>query len=555
MARQNSFNLFDKGFNGLLEDEDEEEKAEYNPNLYSEGFEDEGESWGDINYEVNYNPIVPQHRVLKNDPKPEPVLPPKPSIINQKYFNIKPEEKKIKTQVPKAAEDLTKTVTAKIQDLNEEIKRVKAESEQYKRLKILYDEKMRQYTKEKDDFIKLEQSIKAEIEEFNDTEIEKYKKELKVHERNQKVLASIPNKKERDEIEALKAMQARIKEEGVVKHNRYKINKERVLKLIGEAKVKKNELLQRLETLDLMSPGQSITNNPKGYSGQETGLSHRNSPDDSENFGAGKRINKSFSETFGNVENTAKDYKNYGQETENNIKTNNNTYKAPLDPGTRHYSANKSKSFTDPPKTPEFSDILGLNTPEPSISSKPDPEKMTFLEPEELKTPETSEIIPVVDSKVFPDGRIINYYESGHKETMHPNGTKKEEYPNGYIVTFYTNSDVKQVFPNGKVLYFYAEANTTHTSLPSGLQIIRFGNGQIEKHYPNGSKKIKYIDGTVKTITTEGAEETIYPDNTIEALTASNERIITHPGGHKELISNGIKKRIYTDGSYKILKK
>ena len=117
---------------------------------------------------------------------------------------------------------------------------------------------------------------------------------------------------------------------------------------------------------------------------------------------------------------------------------------------------------------------------------------------ESAHTPEISEKIPLLDHKTFPDGRILKLYESGHRETIFPNNTRKEEYPNGYSVLFYANKDIKQVFPDGRIVYYYSEQSTSHTSYPDGSKLIRFGTGQTEKHYQDGSKKIKYLDGTIK---------------------------------------------------------
>ena len=39
----------------------------------------------------------------------------------------------------------------------------------------------------------------------------------------------------------------------------------------------------------------------------------------------------------------------------------------------------------------------------------------------------------------------------------------------------------------GTTTYFYKEAQTTHITYRSGMQLIHFANQQMEKHYPDGS--------------------------------------------------------------------
>ena len=64
-------------------------------------------------------------------------------------------------------------------------------------------------------------------------------------------------------------------------------------------------------------------------------------------------------------------------------------------------------------------------------------------------------------------------------------------FPDGYTVVYFNNQDIKQTYPDGKVVYFFAEARTTQTTYTDNLQVFKFQNGQIEKHFPDGTKEIK----------------------------------------------------------------
>ena len=565
MAKNSTGNLFDKAFADLLEaNVSEKHESEYNPNLYSESFDDEGECWGDINSNVLYqNPDPVPAIVPKVKPREVAMHPPKDSLLVKKYFSDKTEKKPVPKPQIKPQEDSLKEIKIKIEELNEEIKNVKKEGDEFKRLTILCDEKKRLIAKEQEELERFEELINNEIEEVNEKELEKFKREAKVHERNQKLLQNLPNKKERDEIEKLRSLMAKVKEEGTMMKNRYKLNRDRVTKQLEDAKSKKEELIQRLEKIDSIASAQGSQSpipiqvpafksipesqtpkfsipdlispaNPRPKAEQEIKTNQKSillPPSETQTIQVKPHMHKSKS--------TTQDFDlNIFEDTRPNAPAGNSYIQQNVDllelevPSGRHNTAPAVKR--------------------PSAENIEKDSKN--FEPEALKFPDSTEHIPVIDTKTFDDGRIAMLYESGHKEMVYPNGTKKEEYPNGYSVNFYVNSDVKQVFPDGKILYFYAEANTTHACFPNGSEIIRFGNGQVEKHYADGSKKIKYTDGTIKMIRKSGEVETIYPDSTREIVGLLGERVVYHPGGHKEIICNGVIKRVYSNGGSKILR-
>lgn len=40
------------------------------------------------------------------------------------------------------------------------------------------------------------------------------------------------------------------------------------------------------------------------------------------------------------------------------------------------------------------------------------------------------------------------------------------------------------------MVYYFAEAQTTQTTFPDKLQVFKFSNNQIEKHFPDKTKEI-----------------------------------------------------------------
>ena len=74
--------------------------------------------------------------------------------------------------------------------------------------------------------------------------------------------------------------------------------------------------------------------------------------------------------------------------------------------------------------------------------------------------------------------------------------------------------DKEQIFP-GKTnqVYFFNESKIIQTTIPDKIQVFKFENGQIEKHYINGIKEIIFPNGNIKKIYQDGTEENLYNDD------------------------------------------
>ena len=132
-----------------------------------------------------------------------------------------------------------------------------------------------------------------------------------------------------------------------------------------------------------------------------------------------------------------------------------------------------------------------------------------FVIPKKYKA-NNGEIINTIDS----DGKIINIYNNNKKEIIFKSGVRKEIFMDGYQLVHFPNGDMKQKFfgKDEKVIYYYNETNTVQTTFKNGLNIFKFNNGQIEKHYPDGSKFIIYTNGIKRKISKNGKEEMIIPN-------------------------------------------
>ena len=134
-----------------------------------------------------------------------------------------------------------------------------------------------------------------------------------------------------------------------------------------------------------------------------------------------------------------------------------------------------------------------------------------FIIPEQYKIIDNGKIINSINS----DGKKINIYENNKKEIIFQSGVRKEIFPDGYQLIHFPNGDMKQKYigKEEKIIYFYNETNTVQTTLKTGINIFKFNNGQIEKHYPDGSKYIFYTNGLRKKISKNGTEENFFPED------------------------------------------
>ncbi len=53
------------------------------------------------------------------------------------------------------------------------------------------------------------------------------------------------------------------------------------------------------------------------------------------------------------------------------------------------------------------------------------------------------------------------------------NGVKREIFPDGYTIVHFTNNDIKQTLPDQTIIYYFADAQTTQTTLPNGLHVMK----------------------------------------------------------------------------------
>ena len=72
------------------------------------------------------------------------------------------------------------------------------------------------------------------------------------------------------------------------------------------------------------------------------------------------------------------------------------------------------------------------------------------------------------------DGKTIKIFNSGKKEIIFPNATKKEIFPDGYTLVSYSNGDIKETIPNYKEIYYYKKDEVNQIVFSDGDKYIKY---------------------------------------------------------------------------------
>ncbi|XP_048063489.1 uncharacterized protein si:ch211-140l13.3 isoform X2 [Megalobrama amblycephala] len=151
----------------------------------------------------------------------------------------------------------------------------------------------------------------------------------------------------------------------------------------------------------------------------------------------------------------------------------------------------------------------------------------------------------------YPDGRVERLFLNGCRVITFRNGTKKEIGVDKSVTVTFFNGDVKRTLADGTVIYYYCDAQTTHSTYPSGLEVVQFPNNQRETHHPDGTREISFPDGTVKILHSDGREESVFPDGTIVKISQHGEKMVEFTNGQREIHTSQYKRRMYPDGTVK----
>ncbi|XP_077197755.1 centrosomal P4.1-associated protein [Paroedura picta] len=424
----------------------------------------------------------------------------------------------------------------KLVELETEIERFRMENASLAKLRKESESSLENLRKEIGNFEQQKAKELAQIEEMKKEEMRKLQKERKVFEKYTLAARAIPDKKERDEIQALKQQVATLQEDLKQREAKWSTTHMRLRDQI-EALTRDNmELREEIKImerfrLEAWKREREAANNRKAdscgvYSKRAAEVAHV----------------PAISEKSQNVSSEP--------QAEKSSKANG---KSDLPLEGRHSSRSKlavvpNDSYLDnPAMTHEDSSKTFM------VTSKNFP-GITAVETSSSATPAYMDSEEVESEASHPNGKVERILKDGSHLIVFPNGTRKEVSCDGKTttVTFF-NGDIKQVLEDQRVIYYYADAKTTHTTYPTGLDVLHFSNGQIEKYFPDGRKEIVFPDQTVKNILPDGQEEHIFPDGTIIRIQQDGSKTIEFNNGQEELHTAHFKRRKYPDGTTKTI--
>uniref|UniRef100_H0XC11 Centrosomal P4.1-associated protein n=1 Tax=Otolemur garnettii TaxID=30611 RepID=H0XC11_OTOGA len=449
--------------------------------------------------------------------------PPPPSELMVKFFpSLKPKPKsdsylanapKLNISQDQSPGDSARSqvLREKVIELETEIEKFKAENTSLAKLRIERESALEKLRKEIADFEQQKAKELARIEEFKKEETRKLQKERKVFEKYTTAVRSFPDKKEREEIQALKQQIADLREDLKRKEAKWSSTHGRLRSQIEMLVRENTDLREEMKVmerfrLDAWKKAEAIESSlkvdPRGTAENPS-----------------VRFQKNLISSGTQVE---KYKKNYLPSQGNPLQRSKSTRPCDLGHSDKGQAASPREALEP------------VNFPDTEYKEKEEKE-------EEIQ----GEIS-------HPDGKVEKVYKNGCRVILFPNGTRKEVSADGKTVTVtFFNGDVKQVMPDERVIYYYAAAQTTHTTYPEGLEVLHFSSGQIEKHFPDGRKEITFPDLTVKNLFADGQEESIFPDGTIVRVQRDGNKIIEFNNGQRELHTSQFKRREYPDGTVK----
>ncbi|XP_007495244.2 centromere protein J isoform X1 [Monodelphis domestica] len=439
-----------------------------------------------------------------------PSLKPKPR--SDTHLATEPELNKSQEQ-PLGDSVRSQILREKVVELETEIERFKAENASLAKLRSERENALENLRKEIADFEQQKAKELARIEEFKKEEMRKLQKERRVFEKYTTTARAIPDRKEREEIQALKQQIADLQEELKRKETKWSNTHGRLKSQIETLAKENTDLREEIKImerfrLEAWKKAEAIENNLKN---EHLLISVKEEP-----------TNPLLS----------------FQKSQNLSSTNQ----------MEKYKKNHSPRAGNLPRRPKSAPVHDL-----SNSDKGQVISSEIFEPLICPAPDSKLQEEEIHGEIsHPDGKVEKVLKSGCHVILFPNGTRKEVSSDGKTITItFFNGDVKKVMPDERVIYYYAATQTTHTTYPEGLEVLHFSSGQIEKHFPDGRKEITFPDQSIKNLFEDGREERIFPDGTIVRVQQDGNKIIEFNNGQRELHTPQFKRREYPDGTIK----
>ena len=211
-----------------------------------------------LNIDLKTNTNKTELKAIKNTDRPGS----NSNNILKKYFGIqgKSVDKKLSEVHEETVidnkhaerEQLKLIVNEKMNELNNEIKRLQNTNEKVSKLKADFERNSTKLSKDIDDYNLDKENKEKDFEILLEEEKNKFQKEKKLHEKNLKAIIMMPNKKEREEIENLKIQLQKLNDDNKKKEQNNKLNMDRLKKQLDEANNKISEMSKEVKFMEEM---------------------------------------------------------------------------------------------------------------------------------------------------------------------------------------------------------------------------------------------------------------------------------------------------------------
>lgn len=496
----------------------------------------------------------------KQEPDP-PTSPPASQLMTRLFPLLKPKAQNAPLALPppppeskQPPEEHTgqqvqsRLLRERLVELEIEIERFRKENAALTKLRQENEKIQENLRKERLEFEQMKAEELAKFEEYKKEENRKLQKERKLFEKHALAARAIPDKKEREEIQALKQQLSSLQEELRGRESRWASTHSRLRQQIDSLNQDNGSLRDEIRVLENLRLTAWKKNSVTAEKDKET----KDGPKIFENNVSAVPKGVKFASPLDSrgsgssppLSSTAAASRWSSREISQGSAGMKSSLRRPSGPGS---SSSYSSSSLPGRRTEERSSTKPLNQ-ELSNSCSPKSDSLP-KQPEctEAKEPESAQEVIT-----HPDGKIEKVLAGGDRLISFPNGTKKEVSADGLTVkvTFF-NGDTKEITADQRVIYYYSEAQTTHITYPDGVEVLHFSNNQTEKHFPDGRKEITFPDQTVKNLFPNGREESVLTDGTIIQVNADGTKEIHFNTGQREIHTADYKRREYPDGTVK----
>ncbi|XP_022595845.1 centromere protein J [Seriola dumerili] len=496
----------------------------------------------------------------------EPDPPPASQLMTRLFPSLKPKAQNTPLPPPTASvgpepkkpEEETgqqvqsRQLRERLVELEIEIERFKKENAALAKLRQENERNQENLRKERLEFEQTKAEELAKFEEYKKEENKKLQKERKLFEKHASAARAIPDKKEREEIQALKQQLNSLQEELRRKENRWTSTHSRLRQQMDSLSQENSSLQDEIRVLEKLRLSTWKKNPVTAEKDKETkdapGFFVNNVSSVTKGVKFASPLDSRGSSSSPPHSGTAAAGRRGSGETSQGAAGMKSSLRRPAGPGAASSSSSLPGRMTEERSPPANKSQDKPPNQEQSNSSSPKRDSL----PTEAECREAEEAESAQEVITHSDGKVEKVLAGGDRLIVFPNGTRKEVSADGLTVkvTFF-NGDTKQVTADQRVIYYYSDAQTTHITYPDGMEVLHFPNNQTEKHFPDGRKEITFPDQTVKNLFPNGREESVLTDGTIIQVNPDGTKEIHFNTGQKEIHTADYKKREYPDGTVK----